>query len=473
MSGLTIAILAYVGLQLAVGVLVSRGVDTEEDYLLAGRRLGPLVAACSVFATWYGAESCVGAAGQIYRHGLSGTSVEPFAYGVALLLVGVLLAVPLWRANVTTFPDYLRLRFSAGVERVAAILHIPGSLLWAAAQVRAFGQILGAASDLDLATAITIAAGIAIVYTAMGGLLADVVTDFLQGGVLVLGLLAVTIAVIVQLGGIDAAIEVARAHPAPEPEEVGGWAIAEAWLVPIGGSLVSQEVLARTLASRSAGTARFAALGGGAAYLVFGMMPVVLGLVGAGLVPGLEDGEAVLPAIAREHLHPALFVVFCGALVSAILSTVDSALLVAGSLLSRNVLYAGRDDVSDKTRLLAARAGVVLFGVTAWFLALRSQGVFDLVEQASGFGSAGMLVVLLMGLFTARGGRHAAMASLVVGAALWILLRYVLADFPYPYLATLGASALAYLVVSAVDREASATDGPGGASAGRETTGSR
>ncbi len=452
MSGLTIAILVYVGLQLAVGVFVSRRVETEEDYLLAGRRLGPFVAACSVFATWYGAESCVGAAGQIYRHGLTRLSVEPFAYGIALLLVGVLLAVPLWREGVTTFPDYLRVRFSSGVERVAALLHIPGSLLWAAAQVRAFGQILTSASDLDLGVAITIAAGIAVVYTAMGGLLADVVTDFMQGGVLVIGLLAVTIAVVLQLGGVDGAIEAARAHPAPEPIDAGWWEVAEAWMVPIGGSLVSQEVLARTLAARSPGTARFAALGGGGAYLLFGMMPVVLGLVGAGIVPGLEDGEAVLPAIAREHLHPVLFVVFCGALVSAILSTVDSALLVAGSLLSRNVLFAGRDDVSDKRRLLTARVGVVAFGIAAWFLALRSDGVFDLVEQASGFGSAGLLVVLLVGLFTRHGGRHAAMASLVVGAVLWIVLRYVLADFAFPYLVTLGASMLAYVVALPLDR---------------------
>lgn len=453
MSGLTVAILGYVGLQLAVGVLVSRGVATEEDYLLAGRRLGPVLGACSVFATWYGAESCVGAAGQIYRHGLSRMSVEPFAYGVALVLVGVLLAVPLWRAKVTTFPDYLRTRFSTGVERMAALLHIPGSLLWAAAQVRAFGQILTAASDLDLTTSITIAATIAVIYTAMGGLLADVVTDFMQGGVLVLGLVAVTVAVVVQLGGIDGAIAAVQAHPAPDPTDASVWEVAEAWMVPIGGSLVSQEILARTLASRSAGTARVAAIGGGAAYLTLGMLPVMLGLMGAGLVPGLEDGEQILPRIAKEHLHPVLFVVFSGALISAILSTVDSALLVAASLLSRNVLYAGREDVPDQRRLFTARMGVVLFGAMAWFLALRSDGVFELVEQASGFGSAGMLVVLMAGLFTGRGGRRAAMAALVVGVVAWIGLRYVIDDFAFPYLVTLGCSALAYVVMLPLDRQ--------------------
>src|SRR5690606_2722712 len=112
-----------------------------------------------------------------------------------------------------------------------------------------------------------------------------------------------------------------------------------------------------------------------------------------------------------------------------------------------NVLFAGRDDVPDRHRLLAARAGVVLFGVTAWFLALRSEGVFELVEQASGFGSAGMLVVLVAGLVTVCGGRHAEMAALVIGMVMWIALRYVADDFAFPFLTTLGASAAAYLLV--------------------------
>jgi SSS family transporter len=450
-NALTLGLLAYVGLQLCIGVFAARRVATEQDYLLAGRTLGPLMATASVFATWFGAEACVGAAGQAYREGLSPMSVEPFAYGLALVAVGLVLAAPLWRAGVTTFPDYLRRRFSPAVERFAAILHIPGSLLWAAAQVRAFGQVLSATAGIDLELAVTIAAGVAIVYTAMGGLLADVVTDLMQGGVLVVGLLVVTIAVIAEAGGVSGALETA-AQRTPTHEGPGALATAEAWLIPIGGSLVSQEVLARAMAARSPNVARGSVVAGGVAYVLAGSMPLVIGLVGAGMVPGLDDGEQIMPVIARDHLHPIVYVMFAGALISAILSTIDSALLVAGSLLSRNVLHAGRDDVPDATRLRTARLSVIGFGLLAWLLAFRSDSVFSLVEQASGFGSAGMVVVLLVGLFGRTGGPRAALATLGTGVAAWVVLRYVITDFPYPWLVGLLASVVAWFSVRALER---------------------
>ena len=68
MNLLVLAIFGYVALQMAVGVLVSRNIRTEADYLLAGRKLGPALATFSLFATWFGAETCIGAAGWIYDH---------------------------------------------------------------------------------------------------------------------------------------------------------------------------------------------------------------------------------------------------------------------------------------------------------------------------------------------------------------------------------------------------------------------
>ena len=74
------AIFAYVALQMLIGVLVSRSVRTEDDYLLAGRQLGPALATFSVFATWFGAETGVGSAGAVYQTGLSATRADPFGY---------------------------------------------------------------------------------------------------------------------------------------------------------------------------------------------------------------------------------------------------------------------------------------------------------------------------------------------------------------------------------------------------------
>src|SRR5690606_419394 len=153
-------------LQLGIGVGVSRRIRTESDYLLAGRRLGYVLATFTIFATWFGAETVVGSAGVAYAGGISLAAAEPFGYGLCLLVMGAVFAVPLWRRRLTTLADLFRTRYSVSVERVAALILIPGSILWAAAQVRAFGTVLSAASTWNLELAIGLAAGFTILYTA-------------------------------------------------------------------------------------------------------------------------------------------------------------------------------------------------------------------------------------------------------------------------------------------------------------------
>ncbi len=186
MNAVLIGVLVYVLVQLLIGVLVSRRITTQEDYLLAGRSLGYGLATFSLFATWFGAETCIGSAGAIYAEGLSGGSADPFGYGVCLFLMGFVFAVPLWRRKLTTLADLFRIRYSTGVERLAVLMMAPASVMWAAAQIRAFGQVLSASSDLGATLAITVAAAVVIIYTASGGLLADAMTDIVQGIALVI-----------------------------------------------------------------------------------------------------------------------------------------------------------------------------------------------------------------------------------------------------------------------------------------------
>jgi Na+/proline symporter len=251
-----IAIGLFILVQLLIGAWVGRRVRTEDDYLVAGRRLGYPLAIFTTFATWFGAETCIGAAGAIYTDGLAGGSADPFGYGLCLLLMGAIFAVPLWRRRLTTLADLFRERFSPGVERLAVLLMVPTSLLWAAAQIRAFCQVLSASSELTVAVTITLAAVVVIIYTASGGLLADAITDMIQGIVLIagLGLLAV---LVLGAGGLDAlaAVEPERLRP------LGGgtvpwYEVAESWAIPVFGSVVAAELVARVLATRSPTVAR-------------------------------------------------------------------------------------------------------------------------------------------------------------------------------------------------------------------------
>ncbi|HEY8553070.1 MAG TPA: hypothetical protein VIL43_00855, partial [Burkholderiales bacterium] len=177
MSPLLLGIAAYILVQLLIAFAVSRRIRSESDYLLAGRRLGLAIGTFTIFATWFGAETVVGAAGSIYADGLAGGAAEPFAYGATLLFMGLAYAAPLWRRGLTTFADLFRERYSATVERLVVLLVVPGSVMWAAAQIRAFGQVISASSAFEVEFAITLAAAVVIVYTVYGGLMADAVTD--------------------------------------------------------------------------------------------------------------------------------------------------------------------------------------------------------------------------------------------------------------------------------------------------------
>ena len=459
-------LLLYVLLQMGIGVLVSRRVRTEDDYLVAGRSLGPALVTCSLFATWFGAESCLGAAGTVYDEGISHLSAEPFAYGLCLVVMGLFYAVPLWRRGITTLADLFRKRYGAGIETLAAVLLIPTSVLWAAAQVRAFGHVLHTNGDgwISVEAGILVATLVAVVYTGAGGLLADVITDVVQGGALVLGLIVLLWGAIEHVGGIERAAEVIAARPDLGVSSAGFLHTLEAWMLPLAGSVVAQEAVARALAARNPQIARRGAVTGGLLYVAVGMIPVTLGLLGPTLVPELDGGdtEQLLPTLAARHLPAALNVIFAGALVSAILSTVDSCLLVASSLFSRNVVLRGGRNATDARRLWMARCGVMGAGVCACLLALEFDSVAELVADASGFGSAGIFVIVTMGLFTRLGGRIAALGALVLGLLSWVAGRYVWSwpddgnpqglAIEHPYLISFASAWVGYALGMLVER---------------------
>lgn len=447
-----VALVAFLALQLAIGLWVSRRVATEDDYLVGGRRLGVLLTTGSLFATWFGAETVIGSAGRVHRDGVTLASAEPFGYGLCLLLGGLLLARPLWKRGLTTLADLYRQRFGTRVERLAAVLLIPGSVLWAAAQVRAFGQVLATAGDLDVPAAIAMAALFTVAYTAAGGLLADAVTDVLQGAILGVGLLVMTTAVVLKTGGVDAALHQLATTPAINlaPHAAGHWLDAlETWAVPVLGSLTATEIVGRVIAARSPQVARRSSLLAGGLYMGVGTLPVLIALLAAPLVPTLADPEQLLPTVARDLLPPVLYAVFAGGLVSAILSTVDSTLLVASGLLSHNLVLPLTGITQERHKVWLARGGVAGFGGVAYLLARNADGVFHLVETASAFGSAGVLVTVFGALFTDRGSPRTAAITLLGSVTAY--LSAVALGARTPFLLSLAAAATAWVGGCAAD----------------------
>ena len=141
---------------------------------------------------------------------MSGARADPFGYTLCLALMGLVFALPLRRTGALTLGEALRTRFSPAVERLVVLFLVPASLLWAAAQIRALGQIVSTTTGLDLVLAAAVATAVVILYTGSGGMRADVITDLVQGIALILGLAVLLIVVVAHVGGAGAALDLAR-----------------------------------------------------------------------------------------------------------------------------------------------------------------------------------------------------------------------------------------------------------------------
>jgi SSS family solute:Na+ symporter len=455
MNTVLVAIIAYVLLQFAIGAFVSRRMASESDYILAGRRLGTGLVTFSVFATYFGAEAIVASGGAVYEKGLAGALVDPFGYAGAIIAVGLIFARALWARGLTTFADLFRQRYSAGVEQLVVLVLLPGSVIWAAAQVRAFGQVLSANSGLGLAGAIALAAFLVAAYSVVGGLLADAVTDVVQGVAVLGGLVVLGGVAVVALGGAVGTVGLAPEKLRLLVPERGWLALGEQLAIPVCGTIVAVELISRFLGARTGEVAQAGTLLGGVLYLIAGLIPVFLGLAAPRLISGVPDAEQVIPRLAEAYLPGVLYVAFAGAIVSAILSAVHSALHAPASQLSHNVLVHLNPRLSESGKLWCVRGAVMALSLVAYLISITSDHIHDLVETASAFGSAGVFVTALFALFTRFGGPRSAFVSVASGMLVWAAGKYLFA-VPAPYLTGLLAAVAGYVGVALIEARAAA-----------------
>src|SRR5262245_46911044 len=105
---LLVGVFAYIVLMLVIGRIAGSKVASTGDYVLAGKKLPWWLATASLFATWFGAETCMGAAGAARDEGLLGVIEDPLGAALCLLLLGIFFAKPLSRLNVLTISDYFK-----------------------------------------------------------------------------------------------------------------------------------------------------------------------------------------------------------------------------------------------------------------------------------------------------------------------------------------------------------------------------
>lgn len=450
-----IVLLCYLIFQFSIGYIVSRFIKTEADYFVAGRSFPMIIVAVSLFATWFGAETTIGSSGAVYAEGISGSRADPFGYGLCLVLAGVLIAGRVWSKKYITLSDFYKDRFGLSVEQLAVWVLSASSLIWAAAQLRAFGQVISASTSWNLELTLLLGFLCVVSYTLLGGLMGDMITDFVQAIVISGGLILLLVITFLNVPDLTQAI---LNQPAERLSLIGegeNWPMRlERWAIPILGSLVAQEIISRIFSAHSKSVAVKACYLGAGIYLVMGSIPVILGLVGPGLVTIEGDSEQFLIHFASEYLSPIMLGVFLGAIVSALLATIDSILLAVGALVSHNFVIPRFKIRTEKSKLLVSRLIVLIAGLVVYLLAVHSDGIYELLEIASSFGTAGILVITLFGLWTKFGDAQTAFITLIVGIATTPIADYVL-DVDTPFLLSIAFALVTYIVVGLARRNAS------------------
>lgn len=206
---------------------------------------------------------------------------------------------------------------------------------------------------------------------------------------------------------------------------------------------MAQELVSRVVASRSEKVAFNSTMRAASIYLMVGCVPVLIGLVGPHYLPNLKDPETLMPLLARTHLHYVVYIIFMGALVSAILSTVDTTLLAASALASHNLIYPSFPKMSAKAQVLTARLGTLVAGVIAYIIAFSSESITGLVETASSLGGPSVFIITMIALWVKKGNSKNAIFAILMSMMTWVVTNFFV-EIEYPIILTVIVCGISY-----------------------------
>src|SRR5690606_28853098 len=384
---LAVALVAFVVLMFGIGLRAQARIRTLEDYLVAGRKLSWPLASATLFATWFGAGTLLTATDEIRAEGLRAAALEPIGPGLCLVLAGLFFAARLWRMRLLTLADFYRRRFGPRAEVVASIIMVPGYFGWIAAQFVALAGILEVFWQVPMHHGIWLVAAVGTGYTLLGGMWSVTLTDVAQLALVIVGLLVLAVTVLVELGG-DAGMAAGWARligetpsehlvlvPAESAVELVGWISVLA--VGALGNIPGQDLAQRIFAARSERAAAGACCVAGVLYVLLGMVPVTTGLAADAL--GLDATIGTVPALAASLMPAVATLVFVLAIVSAVMSTIDSAILAPASVLSNNLLAKLWPSADG---LALGRVAILAVAAASVAMSYIGAGAYELLETA-------------------------------------------------------------------------------------------
>nr|WP_301005385.1 sodium:solute symporter family protein [Lunatimonas sp.] len=417
------------------------GDKSAQGLLLAGRRMPTWIGIFTMTATWVGGGYLIGTSEAVYdsARGLVWAQA-PWGYALSLILGGLFFAKKIRSQGFTTFIDVFEQKYG---KKTAAVLFVPalvGEICWSAAILAALGITFSTIFELDLETSILASAGIAIVYTMLGGLWSVAYTDVVQLIFILIGL-GISIPFAIQkIGGFETALDLyglrmenglnlfppIQAFLGNDPNWGNQiWVWMDFALLLIMGGIPWQVYFQRVLSSKSDRSAVRLSIYGGLCCALMAVPAVWIGIAGAGFDwSGSTLGEApeatmILPYVLLEMTPPLVGALGLGAVAAAVMSSVDSSVLSASSMFTWNIYRPLiNPGCTDKQINLIIRLSILCTGGIATWLALTLQSVYDLWYLCADLVYVILFPQLLLALYYQKSNRYGAVAGVVVALVL-------------------------------------------------------
>ncbi len=404
MSTTVTVLIVYLAILAALAIWSRRETHTLSGYYLAGKKLPYWVVAFSTNATGESGWLLLGLSGMGYAVGAQ-------AYWV---VVGEILGIAAswWivarrlkkfgdETDAITVPDVLVAKFSDKwhlIRGIAVAIILIMVTAYVTAQMVASGKALQSFLGMDYSTGVIVGSIFIIGYTFVGGYKAVSYTDVVQGVLMLIGLIAVPVAAVTYAGGWG---EVQSSLSLQDPALIDMFAVSDggrpvmiaiASFIAIGLPFLGvPQLLIRYMSARDDSEIKKARVVSVSVLLIFTIGAVTAGVAGRALFPGLEDPETIFPELSNELFHPIIAGMLLVVVLSAIMSTVDSLLLLASSAVVRDSYQKiiGTDK-SEETLSNYGKIVTVIIGAIAVVLGIQEPRViFDFVLASwSGLGSA-------------------------------------------------------------------------------------
>ncbi|HDS1735719.1 sodium:solute symporter [Pseudomonas sp. BP8] len=445
-----IVVLIYAAGMLALGWYGMRRAKTHEDYLVAGRNLGPTLYMGTMATTVLGGASTVGTVRLGYVHGISGFWLCA-ALGLGIIALNLFLAKPLLRLRILTVTQVLERRYNPMARQASAVIMLAYALMIGVTSTLAMGTVLEVLLDLPFWLSLLLGGGVVVVYSTIGGMWSLTLTDIVQFVIKTVGLMFILLPVcLYKVGGWDQLV--AQLPASSFSWTTIGWdTIITYFLIYFFGILIGQDIWQRVFTARDAKVCQRAGTTAGVYCVVYGLACALIGMAAHVLMPDLANPNNAFAAMIKATLPDGIRGLLMAAALAAMMSTASAGLLAASTTITEDLLpklRGGKQSSLAMSRLFTLLTGLVVLGI-----ALAVNDVISALTLAYNLLVGGMLIPLMGAIFWKRATTAGAICSMSLGFATALLFMFkdgLDANTPIYYSLAIGL--VSFVLVSLMSR---------------------